>query len=256
MTVDVSAFVGPYPFRTIPDHSADALIRAMDRVEITSAWVGYLPSPFVNDPAPGSRELVRLLEPYAGRLRAVPTVDAGLPQWLDDLRWAREIGAPAIRTYPMHQDGGRLPDLVAAGSEIGLPIVLTVRFEDGRQRHPLDTTADLTAAVVRLAARAHPGARILVTHAGRDLIEEVHYTLTDAEAARVRWEISWVWGPPFDDLGHLVQTIGIEPFVFGTGMPLRLPENMVAKLELSDLGDDEVAAVRAGNLERWMAPAS
>jgi predicted TIM-barrel fold metal-dependent hydrolase len=253
MTVDVSAFIGLYPFRALPDWSADFLLRSMDRVDIEQAWVGHLPSAFFNDPAPGSRELIRTLAPHASRLRPVPTIDPNLPGWEDEVHGAREIGAPAIRTYPMHQGRERLADLIAAAAEVRTPVLLTVRFEDGRQRHPIDTVPDLTAALVRQAVRAHSRCRIIVTHAGRDLVEEVHYTLTDQEAARLRWDVSWIWGPPFDDLRHLVTTIGVDAFVFGTGMPLRLPENTVAKLEVSDLDAQQVRAVQSGNLARWLA---
>jgi predicted TIM-barrel fold metal-dependent hydrolase len=36
-------------------------------------------------------------------------------------------------------------------------------------------------------------------------------------------------------------------FVFGTGQPLRIPENSVAKLDLLDLSPTDRAAIEAGN---------
>src|SRR5207248_9814573 len=65
--------------------------------------------------------------------------------------------------------------------------------------------------------------------------------------ARIWWDISWIWGPPEDHLGTLVHTVGVERFVFGTGQPLRIPENAVAKLDLLDLGAQRRAAIESEN---------
>src|SRR2546426_3875779 len=46
-----------------------------------------------------------------------------------------------------------------------LPLVLAVRLEDGRQRHPNDTASELPAAAVRALIRSDDDVRILVTHA-------------------------------------------------------------------------------------------
>ena len=80
----------------------------------------------------------------------------------------------------------------------------------------------------------------------------MHFGSTPEEAARVWWDISWIWGPPEDHLETLLQTIGVERFVFGTGQPLRLPETSVAKLDLLDLSPDERAAIESGNVTRGL----
>jgi predicted TIM-barrel fold metal-dependent hydrolase len=122
-----------------------------------------------------------------------------------------------------------------------------VRLEDGRQRHPRDVTPDLSPAALRALLRVDADARIVVTHADRTLIEQVHFGATPDEAARVWWDLSWVWGPPEDDVAVLLETVGERRFVFGTGQPLRLPEASVAKLDLLDLDAERRAAIEAGN---------
>jgi len=111
-----------------------------------------------------------------------------------------------------------------------------VRFEDLRQRHPLDAAGDLSAATVRSLARAGETVRLVVTAAGREMIEEVHWGLTPAEQRRVFWDISWIWGPPEDHLAKLFRTVGAERFVFGSQWPLRLTQAPRANLDL--LPDD------------------
>jgi hypothetical protein len=74
--------------------------------------------------------------------------------------------------------------------------------------------------------------RVVVTSAGRALIEESHWGLTPDERARLWWDISWIWGPPENDLAHLLQTVGAERFLFGSAWPLRLVQSPIANLDL------------------------
>lgn len=256
MTVDVSAFIGPYPFRHVEHTGPEDLLLAMDRVGTERAWVGHLGSILYRDPAPANAALVAALRPYADRLLPVPTVHPGLPDVARDLDRARDVGAPAVRVYPNWQGldpaGDAMCALAAAAAARALPLVLTVRFEDARQRHPLDVAPDLPAAAVRLLARTHPDLRLLVTHADRSFVEEVHFGLTPEEARRVLWDFSWIWGPPEDHLRLLLRTVGVERFTLGTGMPLRLPEAAFAKLELAALDASVASALVAGNLHTWM----
>jgi hypothetical protein len=255
MIVDVSAFVGAYPFRRVPDTGPDALLRRMDQLEIGSAWVGHLPSVFARDPASGNRELAALLQPHASRLLPVPTVHPALPGWDTEVRAAANAGAPAVRVYPGQQGldpaGGALGALLDAAAGANLAVVLTVKLEDIRQRHPSDQAPDLPSWAVRTLARHPSGARLLVTHADRTFVEEVHFGLTPDEAGRVLWEFSWIWGPPEDHLALLLSTVGADRFTFGTGMPLRLGEGPIAKLDLLDPPPELRTRLCSANLQRW-----
>jgi hypothetical protein len=142
--------------------------------------------------------------------------------------------------------------LVAAAGSLGIPLLFTVRFEDSRQRHAADTAADLHAGAVRTLIRSDNEARFVVSNADRNFIEEVHFGSTPGEAARLLWDFSWVWGPPENDLELLLNTIGIDRFTLGTGMPLRIPDAAMAKLDLIDINEDDRALLLGGNLTRWL----
>ena len=90
--------------------------------------------------------------------------------------------------------------------------------------------------VIRATVRSAPKTRVIVTAAGREMIEQVHSGLTPDERARLWWDISWIWGPPDDHLAHLFRTIGPERFVYGTQWPMRLTQTPRANLDL--LPDD------------------
>lgn len=249
--VDVNALIGGYPFRHLPHPDPDILVRVMARESVDGAWVGHLPSAFYRDPSPGNEQLWSMLEPHAGLLVAVPTVRPNWPKWERTLEHAVERGAPAVRAYPPQwglgpHDASMLA-LARACGDADVALLLTVRFEDLRQRHWMDSAGDLTAAAIRSLARASGRVRIVVTAAGRALIEEVHWGLTPDERARVWWDISWIWGPPEDDLARLLRGIGPDRFVFGTGWPLRLAQTPRAALDLlpDDVHGVELATAQA-----------
>ncbi len=235
-SVDVSAWIGAYPFRELPHPDASVLVRVLERERIGAAWVGALPAAWHRDPGPSNAWLFAQLEPYAGVLLPSPTIRPDWPGWERALDDAIAHGAPSIRLYPMQLGvGSAAPQLGLAASacgERGLVVQLTVRFEDLRQRHPLDSAGDLTAAHVRSVVRGDPRVRVIVSGAGRDLIEETHWSLTPDEQARLFWDWAWVWGPPEGHFAHLLATIGAERFVFGGYWPLRLIQAPLATFAL------------------------
>jgi hypothetical protein len=236
--VDHNALVGPYPFRRLPEPTPERLVADLQRLGIARAWVGHVPSIYYRDVAAGNDELYRWLEPHRARLLPVPAVNPAYAGWEREMERARAEGCPAVRTYPAHYGvdpaGAQLSALAAWCADLDLRLVLTVRIEDGRQRHRLDVAGDLLGADVRSALRAHEGLRVVVTNADRGFVEEVHFGSTPQEAERVQWDIAWLWGPPDDQLGALYRTVGRDRFVLGTHFPFRLPEAALAKLALAE----------------------
>lgn len=241
--IDVNTFIGAYPFRYTPHPEPQILAGVLEREGLSGAWVGHLPAAFWRDPSPANTELYTALLPFAGVLRPVPTIRPDWPRWEHALDAAGNAGAPAVRLYPPQWGLGpadsRLTAMTRACGERGLAVLLTVRFEDLRQRGPLDVAGDLSAATVRHLARASDSARIIVTAAGKDMIEEVHWGLTPDEQSRLYWDFAWIWGPPEDHFAKLLRTVGAARFVYGTGWPMRLVQNPRANL---DLLPDDVAS--------------
>jgi predicted TIM-barrel fold metal-dependent hydrolase len=250
MRLDVNAFLGSYPFRRVPGTSPEALLRAMDRTAIDQAWVTHLPGIFWRDPAAGNSWLYETAAKH-DRLRPVPAVSPGIGGWEALLTEARSAKVPAVRCdptfYGLDPAGVEMQALAQACSAENLPLMLAVRLEDARQRHPNDRAGELPPWAVRKLIRSDPGVRIIVTHADRPFIEEVHFGSTPEEASRIWWDICWIWGPPEDHLETLLGTMGVGRFLFGTGQPLRLPESSVAKLDLLDLTPAQRVAIEGEN---------
>lgn len=234
--IDCCCWIGAYPFRYTPHPDPEILVRVLEREGLEGAWVGHLPSAFWRDPTPGNAQLRTALLPYKGILHPTPIVRPDWPGWEKVLEEAAAHGLHAVRAYPpqwgMAPHDASMARLVEACGELGLVLLLTVRFEDLRQRGVLDVAGDLQPAAVRAVARVSGSARIVVAGAGREFIEEVHWGLTPDERSRLFWDFAWVWGPPEDQLAHLVRTMGADRFVFGTHWPLRLTQAPRANLDL------------------------
>jgi predicted TIM-barrel fold metal-dependent hydrolase len=250
--IDTHAYIGQHPFRHLPHPEPGVLVTVLEREGLDGAWVGHLPSAFHRDPSPGNDELFAALAPHVSRLRPVPCVRPDWPNWQRSFASVVDRGVPAVRAYPpqwgLSPDDPTMRSLCGTCGEAGVALVLTVRFEDLRQRHWMDAAGDLTAAAVRTVARGNRRTRIVICGAGRSLVEEVHWGLTSAEREHVFWDISWLWGPPEDELALLFRTIGSDRFVYGTAWPLRLAQTPRANLAL--LPEDLCDAVLA-NPSSW-----
>ena len=255
--IDVNTFIGGYPFRDIGEWDGTDVVREMLRVGSTEAWISHLSAVYWRDPAAGNAALYEAHERDV-RLKPVPAVHPGFPGWATALDEAVRRGVPAVRSdptfYALDPAGADMVQLLTACADRRLPLMMAVRLEDVRQRHPHDTASDLPPWAVRHLIRSNPSTRLIFTHADREFIEQVHFGSTPSEASRILWDISWIWGPPEDHLELLLQTVGIERFTFGTGMPLRLPETSVAKLDLLNLDADAREAIAAGNLLSFLSP--
>src|SRR5438093_12709878 len=166
----VHSFLGGCPYRRVPGTSPYALLRAMGRVGIDEAWVSHLPSLFWRQPMEGNAWLSATVarEP---RLKPVPALHPGLAGWEGALGEAADRGAPAGRCdplfYGLDPTGPEMHDLATACGAANLPLMMAVRLEDGRQRHPNDHAAELPAAAVRALVRSDEEVRLVLTHADR-----------------------------------------------------------------------------------------
>jgi uncharacterized protein len=251
MRIDVNAFIGEYPYRRVEGGTPSGLLAMMDRMGIAHAWVSHLSAIFWRDPTAGNAILYETAERHP-RLRPVPAAHPGVPNWKDVVQEAGDRKVPCVRCdptfYGIDPAGGEMRALAAACASHSLPLMMAVRLEDGRQRHPNDRADELPPWAVRGLLRSSPDLRLIVTHADRDFIEQVHFGSTPEESARVLWEICWIWGPPEDHLELLLRAVGVDRFAFGTGVPMRIPENSAAKLDLLNLTARDREAVEAGNL--------
>jgi uncharacterized protein len=249
---DANAHLGQWPFRKLPSTGVDALLSRMDALGIGRAAVASSHAVLYRNVHEANRELAAWMEGRRDRLVPVVTLDPLYPGAGDDLAWCTErLGARALRLLPRWHgfdlsDPGAL-DLARLAAARGMTIVVPGRLEDSRQRHRLAPQTDVSLGEVLAFAAAVPGVRILAT--------ELSMVLDDAVLARVRavsnlsFEMSRMPGGADRTFARLVEALGADRFLFGTGMPFKVPEP--ALLKLGTVRDAAAAAaIAAGNFER------
>ena len=238
MLIDVNAYIGHWPFRRLRLNTAEALVREMDRHGIDRAVVANLHGVFYRNAHPANEELALAARPFRDRLIPFGTLNPAYPGWEEDLRrCAEELNLRGLRLYPQYH-GYKLVEeaalaLVDAAVELGWAVQVPMRLVDRRGRHPMDLGEDLLPADFEAAIAARPHARWMVLASagldGRRLPPEATCAI----------EISRLTAVLRRDIQRLLEGVGPERVVWGTGMPLNMAAPALLRLQALDV-DDEV----------------
>ena len=221
MIIDVNAGLGHYPFRSVRYTTAAQMIGLMDRNGIDRAVVSSLPAAFYRDTHRGNEELITEIKPHAGRLIPVGTVNPKYAGWERDLaecveRWQMKTVTlvPEYHGYTLADEHGRAA--LSRIAEYGVPVMLTQRFEDRRQRHAWDRAEDLTTNAIIEAARAHLRLKfLLVNWAGLDGTRLVEAGLK----GRCLIDIARLQVLFRKEVPRLIAALGPDAIAFGSHMP-------------------------------------
>ena len=256
MIVDANAWLGHYPFRAVPDTTAEGLLRLMDRHDIDQAVVSSLHCVFYSDAQSGNEELARWVKPHRDRLIPCATLNPDYPGWQQDLRQCQEEwGMRGFRLFPEHHRfsllGAPCIELIAAATERGMHSAIPIRLEDRRQQHWMDTTREVRLSEIADLARKCPRANILVLEA---VGVESSAFVTDASLAdaRVSFEFSRMATVLQKSIPTLLGRLGSRRLLFGTGMPLKIPAAALLKLQLLDAPSEVKQQISSMNILRLL----
>jgi predicted TIM-barrel fold metal-dependent hydrolase len=249
---DMSAFVGPWPFRHLPGSEPEALESRLRREGITHAFVSPLEGLFHVDPQPANRVWMQRLQasPF---FRFVPVINPTLPGWERALNQCREEGAAAVRLYPNYhsyspQDNAAQA-LLGAAAERGLPVLVQLRMQDVRSMHPLAQVPDVNWRETLALGQAHPQATLVVV--GASWSEGLQLLEAAKDLPRLSLVLSHL--EIVDALPRLVERFGTQRLMMGTHAPLFTPTSARLKVENPRLSAAERAAIVQGNAERLWA---
>jgi predicted TIM-barrel fold metal-dependent hydrolase len=232
MIIDASAHLGPYPFRSLRDTTAPQMIARLDRLGLAAAVVSSLPAVFYRDGHRGNAELRAQLQPYRDRLFPIATINPRYADWEHCLEEAvKAWGMKAVALAPDHH-GYRLADepgrqALALIAALGVPVVLTQRLEDRRERHAWDQAEDLREAELLAAAQAHPKLRIFL----RNWVALDGRKLADAGLkGRCLLDFARLSVVHTKEVPKLIDALGIEAVAFGTHAPFDYAGPSLVKL--------------------------
>lgn len=256
MTIDLNAYLGHWPFRRLRHNTADGLLALMDRAQIDIACVSSASAIFYKNSQAGNEELAEQVAGHEDRLVPFAVINPSYIDWEHDLRvCVEDFGARGLRLYPNYHNYGLrdscLAELVSAATEHDLVVSFPVRQIDQRQRHWLLHIADLSLGELEALVERHPDAKFAFLNG----LGFTNSRLGQADSGlpgNYVMGISRMWALMTNEVGVLIESVGVERLVFGSGMPFKYPEVPNVKLAAMDATEEQKEAIRSGNARRLL----
>lgn len=256
----MNAYLGHWPFRRLRHNDADGLLALMDRAGIDKACVSSASAIFYRNAHAGNEELAEQVAGHEDRLIPFAVLNPAYVDWEHDLDvCVEQFGARGLRLYPHYHnyalsDAG-CSELIEAATERGLVISLPIRQIDQRQRHWLLEIPDIPLSDLEALVERHPEAKfVFVNGLGftGSRLGQPDSGLPDNYALG----ISRMRATMGNEVGALVENIGMDRVVLGTGMPFKYPEPALLKVEVLEASDEAKQAILGGNAERLLTTAN
>ena len=254
--IDVNAYLGHFAFRQLRYNTASGLMRLMDRAHIQQAVVSSAAAIAYRNSHAGNEEIAAEVKGYADRLVPFGVINPAYAGWQHDLRQCHEeFGMKGLRLYPHWHNytltGAACLELVHAATERRMLISIPFRVEDRRQQSWLVDIPDVTMQEAEALVRAAPKASFLFGNgsgfAGSPLGKK-NSGLPDNYAI----EISLLTALVANEIGALIDTLGDERILLGSGMPFHYPDAAVLKVDVLEASAAAKTKIREGNARRLL----
>ena len=254
MFVDISAYVGHWPFRPLEYNTLEELDVLAQEYDITHMVVANLNGLFYKDANEANLELLRELEGYSGKTKflLMAIVNPTYPEWERDARDMIARGFCGFELCPLYHGYSLAPEMLydkyspvhRAGEvmqladELSVPVRVCAGFENFRGRNNLDTPENVTGDELYALLKNYKNVTALVTcfnpiGAGEcfgRLIKErknIFFDTTPGETLDRRIYQA------------LMNAVSQGQICFGTLSPFNYIETNLLRIELSDL-DGEI----------------
>jgi predicted TIM-barrel fold metal-dependent hydrolase len=254
LIIDVNAYLGHFAFRQLRHNTAVKLLAVMDRARIDRAVVSSASSITYRNAQAGNEETAAEIKQHKDRLIGCAVLNPAYAGWRDDLKIChQQFGMRAVRLYPRwHNYGLTDPgcrELVEAATHLGMAISIPLRVEDRRQGSWLLDVPDVDQEEIARLIQAFPNARfILVNGTGYD---RSSLGRKDSRLpANYVIDIALLTAEVPNETQRLMQNLGDDRVVFGTGVPFHYPGPVLAKMQILD-ADEKIK-----DKIRWSTAAS
>jgi len=252
--IDVNVYLSRWPFRRLPLDETPRLVERLVKWGVTQAWVGSFDSLLHRDIEGVNARLAAECAAWPkGLLIPFGAVNPMLPDWREDLRRCQEkYHMPGIRLHPNYHgytlDEPICKELFKEAADRGLIVLLALKMDDERVRHPLVRVTDVDPKPLPELAAAHPNLRLVLLNGTRG--SRPASPLMGAK--NVFFEIAMLEGVAGIEKLLRDGRMPLERLLFGSHCPWYSLEAAILKLRESELSDDQREAITHGNAERLL----
>jgi predicted TIM-barrel fold metal-dependent hydrolase len=132
-----------------------------------------------------------------------------------------------------------------------MTILIPIRVEDRRQQSWLVQVPDLDHEELAGLIRSSPQARFILGN-GNGFSGSTLGRKNNGLPANYAVEITWLTAEMANEIGALVESLGEDRLLFGTGMPFHYPGPALAKMEILEVSEAVKTKIRSGNAVRWL----
>ncbi|HEY8744183.1 MAG TPA: amidohydrolase family protein [Chloroflexota bacterium] len=255
MLIDVNAYLGHFAFRQLRFHTGPTLLALMDGAGIDQAVVSSASAITYRNVQAGNEEVAAEVRGHRDRFISFAVINPCYAGWRDDLtRCHEELGMTGLRLYPnwhaYHLADPSCLELVQEAGERRMTISIAVRAEDPRQRHWLVDVPDVALEEIAALVQHFPQTQFLVVN-GINFVRSSLGRKDNGLPPNYHIELSRLSALLQNEIGTLLDHLGPERIVFGTGMPFAYPGPALLKLEVlaaSDAVKEQIAWKNAARL--------
>ena len=242
MLIDINAFFGHWPYWPIPNAGAADLLAMIDRFGIDKAAVTSLRGLFGDWPTANAETLAATRE-HPDRFVPIACLSPMNNGGGQALRNLVSQGFMAVRLYPLALQGyslnsGYVADIAHTAGECGIPIIIPTR-PMRNFRFPTLSIDEVVALALR-----HPETTFILS--GPNYLSEFRAAVEGmTRCPNILIEISCMQG--LRAVARLVESVGAQRILFGTGAVLQYPACNVAKLQHAGITTEQRNAIACGN---------
>ena len=241
MLIDINAYVGHWPFKHLQYNTCDALLERMNKFGVDISAVSNLNGVFYKNTQSANEELydeIKSKRCFRDRLIAFAVINpiyAGWKQDMDDC--VTKMGMKGIRLYPKYHDyeltDPSCIEAVKSARDRGLPVALSLRMVDYRQRSWMDIENEWELKDIVPIVKEVPDAKYIILNIanGTRLSDDEEELFKDAD---IVFDTS---GRAISKPGELLKRFGKNRFAFGTHSPIL--DYLTGLLRIESLREDE-----------------
>ncbi|HIE14424.1 TPA: metal-dependent hydrolase [Candidatus Bathyarchaeota archaeon] len=255
MIIDFNAYLGGWPFRRLRYNTPESLITLMDKAGIDCAVVSSS-SILYRNAHEGNLELAEQISRVNDSKRLVPfaIVNPSYSGWKEDVHeCVNKLNMKGLRIHPNYHDYKLNDDcateLFKVAYDMNLPVSIVLRMEDERQHHWLVRVPPVPVYDIIEVINRFPDIKFILTYIHYREVEPILNACPDKENFYIEITSHYLFGAYPNQLQLLLNRIGADKILFGSGMPLKYPEAALIKIQCLDISSEDKEKILHKNAE-------